>query len=239
MTDYQQKATTKEIENRFDKSVERFSNLETGQQTTMDAPLMMDLCTEAALVTNPKATHLLDIGCGAGNYTLKMLAKIPGLHCTLNDLSLPMLQKAAERIRPVTTGTVTLTQGDMRNLNLPENSVDIVLAATTLHHLRGDADWQGMFTKVFTLLKKGGSFWVSDFIMHDSTIINSLFRQRYSQYLDALGGPGYSKQVWEYVDYEDTPRSLNYQLALLDKVGFRDIEVLHKNTCFAAFGGVK
>jgi tRNA (cmo5U34)-methyltransferase len=101
--DYSGKATNKEIKERFDNDVERFSNLETGQQTTMDAPITMELCTEAAKYNNPNAKELLDIGCGAGNYTLKMLSKIPNLNCTLNDLSMPMLQKAAERIRPCTS----------------------------------------------------------------------------------------------------------------------------------------
>jgi len=89
--DYSKKATNQEIRERFDKDTERFSNLETGQLTTIDAPLTMELCTEAAKYANPNATELLDIGCGAGNYTLKMLGKVPGLNCTLNDLSLPML----------------------------------------------------------------------------------------------------------------------------------------------------
>ncbi|HWZ35533.1 MAG TPA: hypothetical protein VNW51_05200, partial [Mucilaginibacter sp.] len=70
--DYSTKSTNDEIKARFDNDVERFSNLETGQTTTIDAPLTMELCTEAARYVNPNAKDLLDIGCGAGNYTLKM-----------------------------------------------------------------------------------------------------------------------------------------------------------------------
>src|ERR1700733_9762156 len=117
-TDYSKKATNQEIRERFDKDTKRFSNLDTGQKTTVDAPLTMELCTEAAKYANPGATELLDIGCGAGNYTLKMLAKIPNLNCVLNDLSLPMLEKARERVSSQTKGTVTTFQDDMRNLKL-------------------------------------------------------------------------------------------------------------------------
>ncbi|WP_295675817.1 class I SAM-dependent methyltransferase [uncultured Mucilaginibacter sp.] len=238
-TDYSKKATNQEIRERFDKDTERFSNLETGQQTTIDAPLTMELCTEAAKYVNPQAKELLDIGCGAGNYTLRMLSKVAGLNCTLNDLSMPMLQKAKERVSPQTAGTVTLIQNDMRNLDLPDNHFDIILAAATLHHLRDDDDWELMFNKIYKALKPGGSFWVSDLIAHDSEFINKLFVDKYSNYLETLGGPEYRQKVWDYVNYEDTPRSLNYQLALLAKVGFSAIEVLHKNSCFAAFGGIK
>ena len=238
-TDYSQKATNEEIKARFDHDVERFSNLDTGQMTTIDAPLTMELCTEAAKYVNPHATELLDIGCGAGNYTLKMLSKINNLNCTLNDLSMPMLQRAQQRVSAQTTGQITLIQDDMRNLNLPDNYFDIILAAATLHHLRDDADWELVFTKLYKTLKPGGSIWISDLITHDSPPLIELFRQKYSDYLDTLGGPEYRQKVLDYIAHEDTPRSLNFQLALLTKVGFKQVEVLHKNSYFAAFGGIK
>jgi len=233
------KATNEEIKTRFDNDVERFANLETGQLTTIDAPLTMELCTEAARYINPTATELLDIGCGAGNYTLKMLSKVPGLNCTLNDLSMPMLEKARERVSTETKGKITIVQDDMRNLNLPDEHFDIVLAAATLHHLRGDADWELVFTKIYKALKPGGSIWISDLITQESSSINRLFEDKYGAYLETLGGPEYRQKVFDYIDYEDTPRSLNYQLELLKKVGFSTTEILHKNSCFAAFGAIK
>ncbi|PJJ84773.1 class I SAM-dependent methyltransferase [Mucilaginibacter auburnensis] len=237
--DYSKKAGNKEIRERFDNDVERFSNLDTGQLTTIDATVTMELCTEAAKYVNPIAKDLLDIGCGAGNYALKMLEKVSDLNCTLNDLSRPMLDRAKERVSAATTGRVTILQEDMRNLNLRDESFDIVLAAATLHHLRDDADWEHVFKNIYRMLKPGGSFWISDLITHDAEPLNRLFHQKYSDYLDTLGGPEYRKKVLDYIAYEDTPRSVNYQTDLLKKVGFKQVEILHKNSWFAAFGGVK
>jgi tRNA (cmo5U34)-methyltransferase len=45
--------------------------------------------------------------------------------------------------------------------------------------------------------------------------------------------------VFAYIDQVDSPRPLGYQLDLLRRVGFQSVEVLHKNSCFAAFGAVK
>ena len=67
------KSTVEQIRQRFDHDVERFSNLDTGQSATIDAPLVLDLITTVAAATNPDAAHVLDIGCGAGNYTLMAL----------------------------------------------------------------------------------------------------------------------------------------------------------------------
>jgi tRNA (cmo5U34)-methyltransferase len=236
---YADKATNEEIRTRFDNDVDRFSNLDTGQATTVDAPLTMELCTEAAKYVNPNAKNLLDIGCGAGNYTLKMLSKISNLNCTLNDLSMPMLERARQRVSAETSGKVTIIQEDMRDLTLPDNHYDIILAAATFHHLRGDADWENVFTKLYRTLKPGGSIWISDLIAHDVEPLNRLFEQRYSDYLDTLGGPEYRQKVLDYVAHEDTPRSVNFQMELLKQVGFSQVELLHKNGYFAAFGGIK
>src|SRR5947209_4788345 len=92
------KSSVEEIRQRFDAEVERFSNLETGQSATVDAPLAMALVAEAAAATTPHARHVLDVGCGAGNYTLKLLERLPDLEVTLVDLSQPMLNRARERV---------------------------------------------------------------------------------------------------------------------------------------------
>jgi tRNA (cmo5U34)-methyltransferase len=238
-TDYSDKSSVEEIKNRFDKDVERFSDLDTGQLTVLDGALMMDLCTAAAKYVNPEARELLDIGCGAGNYTLKMLSQIPNMNCTLNDLSEPMLDRAKLRLAAKTTGKITLVQGDMRLLELKENQFDIILAAAVFHHLRDDEDWELVFGKMYRALKPGGSIWISDLITHDSPALNDLFRDRYSAYLETLGGAELKEKVWEYIGYEDSPRSINFQLDLMKKVGFKEVEVLHKNVLFGAFGGIK
>lgn len=63
--------------------------------------------------------------------------------------------------------------------------------------------------------------------------------QRYGDYLKEIGGKEYQQKVFDYIDFEDSPRSLNYQLKLLKRVGFEQVEILHKNSCFAAFGAIK
>lgn len=238
-TGYTRKSTVEEIRERFDNDVERFSNLDTGQQSTLDAPLTLELITSAAAGVNPQASHLLDLGCGAGNYTLKMLHELPNLHCTLVDLSQPMLQKARERVTGATTGEVGTMQMDIRDLDFAPEQFDIILAGAVLHHLRNDAEWEHVFSKLYKALKPGGSFWISDLVSHEVEEVNTMFWSRYGSYLEATGGAAYREHVLAYIEKEDTPRSVSYQLALLKQVGFTRVEVLHKNLCFAAFGGVK
>jgi tRNA (cmo5U34)-methyltransferase len=233
------KSTISEIRERFDKDVERFSNLNTGQISTVDAKITLDLVTDAAARIVPNAENLLDIGCGAGNYTLMMLSKIKTLRCTLIDLSKPMLDKALERISVESCFPVNTIQGDVREISLPKDHFDIILAGAVLHHLREDADWESVFTKLFRILKPGGCLMISDLVAQDSEIITQFIWEKYGEYLETAGGAAYRQKVLDYVAKEDSPRSLNYQLSLMKKVGFRNTEILHKNICFAAFGGIK
>ena len=233
------KSTIKEIKERFDDDVERFSNLEIAQQTIIDSALMMDLLVNAAAATTPHAKRLLDIGCGAGNNTIKTLRRLNGLDCDLVDLSLPMLERARERISREKSGEIRLFQGDIREIELGRDTYDIVLAASVLHHLRGESDWRFVFTKIFDAVSPNGSFWISDMVSHDIPVIHELMWGKYGKYLETLGGREYRAKVFAYIDKEDSPRSLTYQLELMREVGFEKVEVLHKSSCFAAFGGIK
>ncbi len=49
------KSTPDEIRERFDKDVERFSNLETGKKTAIDASLQMDLIASSVSYVNQDA----------------------------------------------------------------------------------------------------------------------------------------------------------------------------------------
>ena len=233
------KSTVEQIRQRFDNDVDRFSNLETGQSATIDAPLVLDLITSSAAATNPHATRSLDIGCGAGNYTLKLLQHLPDLEVTLLDLSAPMLERAVTRIGAITSQPITTLQGDIRDIEFEAESFNIIMAAAVFHHLRGDDEWRDVFAKCYAALKPGGSIWISDLIEHDSPAIQTLMWQRYGAYLTQLKGEAYRDTVYSYIEQEDTPRQLMYQLHVLKEVGFKTVEVLHKNSVFAAFGAIR
>lgn len=240
MDNFSNKSTVQEIKARFDHDVDRFSNVETGQLTTIDASISMELIVDSIIAYSPNVKTILDIGCGAGNYTLKLLSKKAPLDCTLLDLSEPMLNRAKERITALNTGNITLVQEDIRLAHLPENHYCSIMAAAVLHHLREEHEWESVFTKLYRLLKPGGSLWISDLITQETKAIQQLiYNERYGRHLTNLADERYREKVFAYIEREDTPRTLNFQLDLLKKVGFRKIEILHKNLCFASFGAIK
>jgi len=238
-SDYNDKSSVEEIKNRFNNEVSRFDNLETGQRAIMDAPLMMDFITFAGANVTARVKTVLDIGCGAGNNTLKLLQRINPLNCHLLDLSPRMLERALERVGGANRGETKIIKGDIREAELPRNHYDVIIAAAVLHHLRGDEDWEKVFRKLYDITAPGGSIWISDLIIHENRSIQDFMWNRYGEYLESAGGLKMREAAFSSIGREDTPRTLTYQLELLKKSGFAGVEILHKNGCFAAFGAVK
>lgn len=237
--DFSNKSSVKEIKERFDKDVERFSNLQTGQREAMDAALMMDLITASAVAVTPNPRALLDIGCGAGNNTLKMLQQVNPMECDLVDLSAPMLKRAQQRVAAATKGGVRVYHGDFRGMDLPAGHYDVIIAAAVLHHLRDDNDWRATFKKIFALTAPGGSVWITDFVSHGHAQIQELMWRRYGEYLQSFSNADYQQKIFSVIEKEDTPRPVHTQLEMLKEVGFASVEILHKNSVFAAFGATK
>lgn len=237
----QHKSTLQEIEERFDNDVARFSNLETGQLTTLDATLNMDLIVQGIVKCYPNLSDVLDIGCGAGNYDVKLLSHASPLNITLADLSMPMLTEAKARVSALNKGgSTTVVKGDFRALPIEEGTYDVIIATAVLHHLREDADWESSFAKFYKWLKPGGSIWIFDLVQQATEGLQQLiYDEKYGEYLTALQHEDYRDHVFSYIAKEDSPRSLSYQLELMRKIGFKEIDILHKNLCFASFVGFK
>ena len=234
-----QKSTPEAIRANFDQQVERFSNIDTGQTTAIDSPLCMELVARTALLLNPLATRIMDLGCGGGNYAVKVTSLLPEVDCTLIDLSANMLAKAEERVLENITGKVTAIQGDYRDVVLDENVYDIITAGTTLHHLRENHEWESVFTKVFKALKSGGTFWINDIVLGETDDITRMMLDGWLSILRKQISQEEIEMYMERYESEDTPRTLSYQLELMKQVGFSETIILHKHFNFAAFGARK
>jgi len=239
------KSTPEQIRQRFDKDVERFSNLATGQEAAMDGRLAMELIARGASLAlaarnSPLPIDVLDVGCGAGNYTLLLLEYLRPVtpsapRCTLLDLSQPMLDRAASRIEHAGGNVVRTHHADVRLATLGQAQFDTILAASVLHHLRGDDEWLDVFRKLHDSLRPRGTLWVFDLLDHDDPATRTLMQERYSQYLVALQGEAYRDKVFAYIEDEDTPRSLEFQQRTALAAGFESVSVIHKNGPFGVY----
>lgn len=234
-----EKISAEEIRKRFDQDVERFSDETTGQHSIVDAPLVLQMVEDTIAAMCPKADTLCDIGCGAGNFSLRIARRLPQLKITLLDLSGEMLEKARGRLEKENFSVENVLQGDIRELDLPESYFDVMVASAVLHHLRIRTEWHQVFGKIFDTLKPGGVFLVSDLIKHENPEVEQVQKERYARFLMDRDGEEYQKHIFEMVEQSDTPETPTFLIRTLEETGFTSVDILHKNMVFMTFLGRK
>lgn len=69
----------------------------------------------------------------------------------------------------------------------------------------------------------------------DSPGVRRVMWDYYRAFLvETLGEPA-AQGVFRVLDTEDSPRGLMWQIRLLERCGFSDVEIVHKHAAFAAF----
>ncbi|MBR5958738.1 MAG: class I SAM-dependent methyltransferase [Salinivirgaceae bacterium] len=233
-----EKSSIDSIRQNFNEMVDRFTNIETGQATAIDSPLCMELVAQTARAMCPEAATIMDLGCGGGNYALKMCEMFPAANYTLIDLSENMIREAERRVSAATSGQVRSVCADYRTVDFGCNRYDIITAGTTLHHLRTDDERESVFGRVYDSLKRGGLFFVNDIVIGETPEIDALMLEGWKSVL-RRNVPNEVDFFLKKYETEDTPQTLMAQLDLMRAVGFTQISVLHKHFNFATFVGVK
>jgi len=105
---------------------------------------------------------LIDLGCGRGTDVIKATkyigkeGKAIGLDSTPEMLE--VARKNAEKLR---LKNVEFIQGEIENIPLSDNTVDVVISNCVLNHAK---DKEKVFKEIYRILKNGGRFIISDII---------------------------------------------------------------------------
>ena len=115
---------------------------------------------EHALSLGVAEGHALDIGTGPGVIPIMLAAGVPGLRLTGVDLSQPMLQKAREAAEEAgVADRLDFRVGDAKSLPFSEQSFDLVLCNSLLHHL---PDALALLNEISRLVRPGGAILLRD-----------------------------------------------------------------------------
>ena len=100
----------------------------------------------------------VDLGCGGGRNAGELLKKYPQAHVTAIDYSDLSVAKAKKYNKGmIAAGRCAVQQGDVSNLQLAEESIDLATAFETIYF------WPGLekcFGQVSRILKPGGIFMI-------------------------------------------------------------------------------
>jgi SAM-dependent methyltransferase len=153
---------------------------------------------------NPGET-VLDLGSGGGIDVLLSARRVgPGGKAYGLDMTDEMLSLARENQRKAGVENVEFLKGEIENIPLPDNSVDVVISNCVIN-LSGDKD--RVLREAFRVLKPGGRFAVSDVVTRGE--VPAEVRQNMLLWVGCIAG---ALEDWRYV-------------AKLAKAGFDDIDV--------------
>lgn len=102
----------------------------------------------------------VDLGSGRGTDAIRMAESVGAEGMVYGiDVSDGMLQKARNNAAKLNVTNVRFVYSQLEKLDLPDNTVDLVISNCTLNHA---TDKQAVWNEIYRILKKGGRFVISD-----------------------------------------------------------------------------
>lgn len=189
---------------------------------------------------------LLDLGCGDGILTYKLMQTGQPISATLVDGSDEMLRKAAQRlheypgVRPVKASFQEIIDGEVIS-----REFDFIVSSLAIHHLgmKGKTD---LFAWIYSRLKSGGCFLNIDVVLAPDERLEQWYLTLWQEWiaekkaLAGITGDLYDDTMKRYKDNRDNkPDTLEIQLAALREVGFKSVDCYFKYGVFTMYGGEK
>jgi tRNA (cmo5U34)-methyltransferase len=207
---------------------------------------MLDVITNCIPSTS---RQILELGCGTGELSIKILNRFPKAEIIALDYSPRMLQFAQEKIAHAGYGHrwrgIEADFGEWANK--PEKfaidmKFDACVSSLAIHHLTDEMK-QNLFTAVRKSLNNKGCFWNADPVLAESPTLAEIYQAAREEWANQQGKNlaqirakvgssttyGYSSQ--------DQLASLEYHLRMLNIAGFNVISVPWKYYGLAVFGG--
>ena len=179
-----------------------------GYVADADLGLGCGLPTELAEIS--EGDTVLDLGSGAGLDVFVARSIVGETGRVLGvDMTESMILKARENARQLGYTNVEFRHGDIEELPVETNSIDVVISNCVLNLV---PDKSAAFSEMYRVIRPGGHFCVSDIVIHGD--LPDSVRRSAELYAGCVGG---AIAAGEY-------------LALISAAGFSDVEVVKEKT---------
>lgn len=103
-----------------------------------------------------KTENILEVGCGDGEFTKRLIAVIPQTTMlTATDITPEVLSRSKKIIK---NKKLILKISNLESLDFPENKFDIICGISILHHV----DLKKALQEIYRVLKKGGEIFFTE-----------------------------------------------------------------------------
>ncbi|MHC5773229.1 class I SAM-dependent methyltransferase [Nostoc sp.] len=193
--------------------------------------------------------RILELGCGTGELSIKILNRFPDAQVIALDYSPRMVQFAQDKITAAGyQQRWTGIQADFGDwANNPEN-LDIgsefhaCVSSLAIHHLQDEMKLK-LFDRIAASLTQDGCFWNADPTLPESPALAEVYKAAREEWavqqeisLTEIGAKRGASSTQGYSS-QDQLASLDAHLQMLSKAGFKTVAVPWKYYGLAVFGG--
>jgi len=200
-------------------------------------PYYEDALKALIYVLPARAHFILELGCGTGNLSVRLLEKYPHAQLTVVDISPIMLEVTKQKVKKY-ENQVSFVEKHFESFQ-SKYRFDIIVSSLAIHHV----DTKGkerLFDTVFKMLEANGYFYIVDSVYGASKEIERINHQVWIDYMKSHDVPDNEIQnALQRREEHDKCDPLFLQLGLLKKAGFVAIDVIWKYYGIAVFGARK
>ena len=195
-------------------------------------------------IAGKSKTELLDLGCGDGILTERILENNGNVSATLIDASDDMLAKAGERLKDYQDiDYIRASFQEVMGEDIIGRSYDFIVSSLAIHHLTTDEKRQ-FLNKIHSHLHAGGYFLNIDVILPPTDTLEQWYLQLWNEWMEerksllGIDRDLFSDVTRRYKAYdENKPDTLEIQLNALRDIGFAEVDCFYKYGVFAVYGG--
>ena len=186
---------------------------------------------------NEKKIKVLELGSGTGILTKLIKERFLNSKITSIDLSHSMVEKAKENLKEY-EDDITFKIGDFTKIELGEG-YDVVISSLAIHHIEANQEKIELFSRIYDSLKEDGIFYNGDVLLGSYEHVKYLNSEIFKTHLKNNLTEEEIAEINSNAKEVDYPSTLFNQLNWLERVGFRDIEVIWKYYGHGVYGGRK
>jgi tRNA (cmo5U34)-methyltransferase len=200
----------------------------------------------------PEPRRWLDLGCGSGPLSRKLLHDFPLSRGIMLDYSEPMLQNAQSKLQKLKVeDRVKLVQADLSRSDWKSSvemssSFDVVVSGFAIHHL-SDERKKEVYQEVHDILSPGGVFLNLEHVASPDPVVERIFDGAFvdSMYQHYQGQKS-EEECQAAVEYDlsvdeeaNILTPVETQCDWLRNIGYDHVDCYFKFFILALFGGVK
>ena len=183
----------------------------------------------------PNSASVLELGCGTGNLSVRLAAKLPSAALTLVDGSAEMIAVARSRLEQASslrTRAVQFVTARFEDLDLQPGSFDLVVSSISLHHV---VDKGLLYERLHKFLRPGGRFCFADQIRGEP---ESNHEVNWRIWLEFCALPGHCsaqeiESLLQHSSAHDHYTPLSEHFRILARAGFGELDCAWRNSMWS------